>query len=300
MGARTDPEIVLVAPIDEIVPAFGPGPGVVGDLIGRQPGGRKPVLRRLEQCRRAFFIGQREFAAPSEGRKGGTGLDRQLVERQVLAGKGERLIELAAPDAKALAGAGVDQVEREPRKCRAGMVDRGDGLLSVMGAAQQAQGRRVERLDSERQPVDAGGGKGSKTIGFGGIWVGLEGDFQARVDRPMGAHRVEQGRDGLRQHQRGRAPAEGHRADFASGCEDRLPVEVGEQGPRPAPRIDTVADMAVEIAIRTFRPAERPVDVDSERLAVESAARDTLTRLAALGTLSRIAGEGLQGTRRTV
>src|ERR1700730_585278 len=43
-------------------------------------------------------------------------------------------------------------------------------------------------------------------------------------------------------------------------------VEIGEQPLGPPRRIDTFADMAVEIAIRAFRPAEWPVNVDGERL----------------------------------
>ena len=48
-----------------------------------------------------------------------------------------------------------------------------------------------------------------------------------------------------------------------------LVIEIAEQRPRPPRRVDLVADMAVEIAIRAFRPAERPVDIDGERLGGE-------------------------------
>src|SRR6202008_1617193 len=43
-------------------------------------------------------------------------------------------------------------------------------------------------------------------------------------------------------------------------------VEVAEQGACPPRRIDAVAHVTVKVAIRAFRPAERPVDVDCERV----------------------------------
>ena len=90
------------------------------------------------------------------------------------------------------------------------MLDCGDRFLSVVGAAQEAQGRRVERLHSERQPVDTGCRKGPETIGFGGIGIGLEGDFDIGHDGPMQPYPVEQRRHSLGRHQRRRATAEKH------------------------------------------------------------------------------------------
>src|SRR5262249_4621960 len=60
--------------------------------------------------------------------------------------------------------------------------------------------------------------------------------------------------------------AEEDRDDLALRRQLGLTVEVGEQRGGPGGGVDLVADMAVEVAIRAFRPAERPVDVDGERL----------------------------------
>ena len=79
MCSGTDPGVILIAPIGEVVPAFGAGSGVVGDLVSRQPGGGEPFLRHLEERGRAVFLGQGEFAAPCECSEGGAGLDRQLI-----------------------------------------------------------------------------------------------------------------------------------------------------------------------------------------------------------------------------
>src|SRR6516225_2056195 len=145
MRARTDPDIVLIAPIGEVVPAFGAWPGVIGDLVSRQPVSGEAVLRHLEQYDRDFLLGQHEFAEPHRGGEGGAGLDRQLVEREVLASESQRFVELALPGRDALARAGIDQIEREARKDLARMLDRGDCLVTAVAPAQQAQRRWIER-----------------------------------------------------------------------------------------------------------------------------------------------------------
>ena len=48
-------------------------------------------------------------------------------------------------------------------------------------AAEKPQRRRVERLDAERQPVDAGGAKAAKRSGLGRGRVGFQRDFERRV-----------------------------------------------------------------------------------------------------------------------
>src|SRR5205085_12668577 len=131
-GARPDPGIIPVAPIGEVVPAFGAGSGVIGDFVGGQPASSEPFLRHLEQRSCALLVGQGEFAAPRERREGGTGLDRQLIEGQVFAGEGKRLVELAPPAGNALTGPCIEQIEREPAKYLAVMLARSERLLPTM------------------------------------------------------------------------------------------------------------------------------------------------------------------------
>src|SRR5271167_805048 len=132
---RPDPDIVLIAPIGEVVPALGPRPGVIGDLVGRQAPRGEPVLCRLEQCCRLLLCGHDELAASLHRGKGSAGFDRQLVDGEVISGEHQRLVELSPPGGKALARPGIDQIEREPRKAGAGMLDRGDRLAAVMSPA---------------------------------------------------------------------------------------------------------------------------------------------------------------------
>src|SRR5207302_5742808 len=100
-----------------------------------------------------------------------------------------------------------------------------------------------------------------------GVRIGLERHFEIGYDGPQGAHALDQRRDRVGRHQRRRAAAEEDRDHFAVGCKLRLVLKIGEQGAGPTLVLDCLADMAVEVAIRAFRPAERPVDVDGERFA---------------------------------
>jgi len=62
---------------------------------------------------------------------------------------------------------------------------------------------------------------------------------------PSGPERVVEPRNGTASAQRGSA----------------LLRQVGQQRVAPPLLVDALADMAVEVAIRTFRDAERPMDV---------------------------------------
>ena len=67
-------------------------------------------------------------------------------------------------------------------------------------------------------------------------------------------------------HQRRRAAAEEDAGDRPPGRFRGEAVELGEVGAAPALLVDAVADVAVEVAVGALRAAERPVDVDGERL----------------------------------
>ena len=88
MRAGADAGIFAVAPIDEVVPAFRAGPGVVGDLVGRQA-----VLRRRSpaSCRTARAPRRRPARRACrlvQALEHGAGLDGELVERQMLGRRG--------------------------------------------------------------------------------------------------------------------------------------------------------------------------------------------------------------------
>src|SRR3546814_15373379 len=97
---------------------------MVGNLIGRQAEGFQRLLRLLVERSGAAFVGQNDFAARMTRVEGGTGLDRELVERQVVAGVIECPAELVPPGRRRLPGPGVDPVEGEAEIGRASCRER--------------------------------------------------------------------------------------------------------------------------------------------------------------------------------
>src|SRR5581483_6229923 len=131
----------LVAPIGEVVAAFAAGAGMVGNLVGGQAGGGESPLGPFEQRGGKVLVGQSQLAARGAGGKGGAGLDRQLIQRQVLAGEGQGLVELVLPGGEALPRAGIDQVEGIAREPLPREADGGDRLGAVVAASKEAQRR---------------------------------------------------------------------------------------------------------------------------------------------------------------
>src|SRR5690606_3032548 len=71
-------------------------------------------------------------------------------------------------------------------------------------------------------------------------------------------------RDRLWRHERRGAAAEEDRAQRTRPDLVGMAVDLGEERARPAGMVDRAADVAVEVAVRALRPAERPVHVDAK------------------------------------
>ena len=84
MCAGAYSRIVLIAPIDEIVPTFGTGGGVIRDLIGRKASARGLLAGDLVEVSRAVLVGNGQLAARLQIEKRRARLDGKLVERQVV------------------------------------------------------------------------------------------------------------------------------------------------------------------------------------------------------------------------
>ena len=87
MRAGADAGIFAVAPIDEIVPALGAGPRVVGDFVGGHAVRLGDLLRRVEQRAGEILVGRLQLAGPPQALEHRVGLDGELVEREMLAGQ---------------------------------------------------------------------------------------------------------------------------------------------------------------------------------------------------------------------
>ena len=183
----------------------------------------------------------------------------------MLAGERERLLQLGAPGRFALAGAGVDQIERGARKNRRRGLHRRQSFRDVVAAAERLEVVIVERLHADRQAVDAGGAIAAKAARFDAGRIGLQRDLGVGRERPGGGDGVDQALHGLRPHQRRRAAAKEDRARHTARGLRGAMGDLGFEGGDKAVFVDRLGPhMRVEIAIGAFGQTERPMDIDGE------------------------------------
>ena len=123
----------------------------------------------------------------------------------------------------------------------------------------------VERLNAERDPVDAGRAKVLESRRLGRGRIGFEGDLRIRREGPPRRRPVDDGGCGLGRHQRGCAPTEEDAGNCRNRQQRREMVELAQQRIPPPGLIHALTDMAVEVAVGALGEAERPVDVKGER-----------------------------------
>src|SRR5262249_7494388 len=84
MRAGPDAGPFVSAPIDEIGPALGAGPRVIGNLVRRQAGGGAALLRRVVERAAGVVVRRRDLAGAMQREERRAGLDGELIEREVL------------------------------------------------------------------------------------------------------------------------------------------------------------------------------------------------------------------------
>jgi len=201
MGARADARVFLAAPVNQIMFAFGAGPGVIGNLVRRQSVSGADLLRDIIQRARGRLVRRFQFARGMQAEERRLRLDRELIERQMLGGFRDREVQLIRPHLRRLAGAGINQVERITIKGGAGDRDRVERLARGVQTSQRFQRGVVQRLHAERNPVDAGGAIAAKPRRLDAGRIGFEGDFRVGRHAPVLADRIQDRADGLRPHQ---------------------------------------------------------------------------------------------------
>src|SRR3984893_8961635 len=138
-----------------------------------------------------------------------------------------------------------------------------------MGAAKCGEVAIRERLHAERDAVDAGGAIAAKPLDLDAGRIGFKRDLDVGGNSPMTCHRFDHAGNRCGSHQRGRAAAEKDSRHDALRYTPSRSSNLGGKSADPSRLVDLfAADMAIEIAIRTFREAERPVDINAERLCV--------------------------------
>ncbi len=186
----------------------------------------------------------------------------------MLAREGQSPIQLLHPARDSLAGPRIDQIETEARKMPARDIEGREPLACAMGPAEEFERAIVERLDAERDAVDAGVRQCGEIRRLHRGRIGFQRDFEIGGIRPVMGDAFDQGRDSGRRHERGRAAAEEDAVEPPPGCRLRIVIELRQQCTAPALLVDALAHMAVEVAIGAFGAAERPVDIEAEAAVV--------------------------------
>ncbi len=181
------------------------------------------------------------------------------------ASDGERVGQFGAPIGHGLAGAGVDQVEREPVERAGGDRDGGFGLVGRVHPAKRLEFGITQRLYAERHAIDAARAVVGKSPRFDASRVGFERDFGVRGDCVMPCDFIQNASDGGWLHQRWRAAAKEDAGDLARAGKAGNVCDLCAVGREICDLVDAAeADVTVEVAVWAFGGAERPVDVNAE------------------------------------
>ena len=205
------------------------------------------------------------FPALREPLEHRVGFDGELIERDMVAHAGERRLQFRFPRLHALVRPGIDQIERIAIEDLRGDIDGVARLGGIVQPAERLEVGIVEGLHADRDAVDPGGAVIAKARRLDARRIGFERDFDVGRHGPMFGDGLQHAGDAFRLHQRGRAAAEEDRAHGTAFGEAGAVGEFGRDGGNKTPLIHRLrADVAVEVAIRAFRQAERPVDVNPE------------------------------------
>ena len=159
----------------------------------------------------------------------------------------------------------IDEVERVAVEIRARHRDRIERLLRRVQATELPELLVIQRLYAERDAINAGGAIAPEAARFHAAWISFQRDFDIGCNGPVLADAVENRRDRRWLHQGWRAAAKEnarHRSVwYACGCQCNFGFECAHE----ARLVDaTMTNVAVEIAVRTFRQAKRPMHIDGE------------------------------------
>src|SRR5438045_7111775 len=70
MCAGTNAGIFLATPVNQVVPAFSAGPGVIGNLVRRQPMSRANFLSHVVERARRRFVRRLQFSSRMQSKEG--------------------------------------------------------------------------------------------------------------------------------------------------------------------------------------------------------------------------------------
>ena len=238
------------------------GPGPVADFVvmvaGVCEGGAGVVIH----IRRQVGVGRRQPALFDPPAQGGSLLQGERVEGQVLRSQRRRPRQGVLPLGQGLAGQAVHQVEVHIVEAgAAAKFQGGGGFVGVVAAAQQGQQPVVHTLDADADPVDAGGAQLGALGGGKVVGVALGGYFGIGAHPATAGDGVEDAGDGAFGQVRRSAAAK------KDGVDARPAENPRPRGQFPDHRREEIVELGfdalvgVEVAIGAFAQAERDVDI---------------------------------------
>ena len=273
MRARAQPQIRLVAPVNDVVAALPPRPRPVGDLVVVEAGRGQFPPGQLILVGGHVRVGREDRAARQPALHRRARLDGQAIEADVgdgRLGRGQRQHgrQRPRPIGHALSRQAIDEVEVEVIEAGgAGQAHGLDGGGEVVGAPQQGQLARQRALHAEAEPVDAQGAVGGQRAGRDCARVGLHRDLRVGQHGERFASGGQNVAQLLRRQQGRRAAAEedgAHgRARVARGRGQRAHLANLRRQRGDVGRLQVAeGGVGVEVAIATPLAAEWDVQVE--------------------------------------
>ncbi len=198
MRPRAQPQVRLVAPVDDVVAALAPRPRPVGDLVVPKPGRSQLAPGQLVLVGGRVRVGRVDNTTVEPALHRRPRLNGQAVEADVghgrrARGQGQHGGQRLRPVGHALSRQAVDEIEVEVVEagCRGHpyCLDRGG---EVVGAPQQGQFARQRALHAEAKPVDTQGAHVGQPVGRHRARVGLHGDLRVARQSERRARCVQQ------------------------------------------------------------------------------------------------------------
>ena len=181
----------------------------------------------------------------------------------MLGGAADGLIQLDGPSCGRLPWARINEIERRAAENRGRGLDRLHRFLDRMHPAERPEVGVIQRLHAERDAVDPRRPVAAQPASLDAGGVGFERHFNVGRHAPVRGNGVEDRPDCLGLHQRWRAAAQENARHGTARGHTGLMSDLARESRRVARLIHFgEADMAVEIAIGTFRRAEGPVHID--------------------------------------
>ena len=174
-----DPEVRQTLPVGDVVPAFKSGQGVIGDLIPPQSACLKQVRSPLFHCKGRILVRKgRQFSLQQLIAEPRVLLVDQLISADMGGAELQRLAEGILPRRQRLPRQAVDEVQIDvPDTCILYVADRCLGLPFGVNPADSLQQFVIQRLHTERNPVDAQAPPPFRLPPGKGPRVGLKGDL---------------------------------------------------------------------------------------------------------------------------